>query len=88
MDQFSFETGANFIIHITDVELYYQEPHYFLVKVRTHRPGLLIGKKGHQLEQLKDYLSDHLDGVVEFDITEEDMFEIKNTSFKHDQKKF
>lgn len=89
IDQFDYNEGIGFTDRITDIKVYFQEPHYFYLIVRIHKPGLIIGKQGKTLENLKGYIADRLDGVVpEIYVEEEKMFKQNNIRLGAYQEEF
>lgn len=86
---YSWNNEKNFVSYITDVKAHFKRPCYLTITITSHRPGVLIGKKGETVYGLQEYLSDALDGVcVEIDVKESEMFKPNKIQVKHDQTKF
>lgn len=54
---------------ITKVNIY-QTMNNIVVEVETHRPGILIGKAGHYIDKLTEYLQEEIDPTIKIHIKE------------------
>lgn len=52
---------------ITDVKVFYTEKG-LTVEITTHRPGILIGKAGHFINSLKEFLEKELGEKITIDL--------------------
>jgi len=67
-------TSHEYICNITSVKAF-QLKNKIKVEIRTHRPGILIGMKGNQINGIKEYMNRKCGQEVEIFLIEEDLFQ-------------
>lgn len=65
---FGFENYFRLNVHGIDVDT--QQDNIIVVNIKLHRPGLLIGRAGHNIDEIKTELCDMFGRDVRIDITE------------------
>jgi hypothetical protein len=72
---YNSDSDGSYLRSITSVVASFIGDATVLVTIRTHSPGILIGKRGIQISEIKDLMA-HMSGKnVEISIVEEDMFQ-------------
>jgi len=64
---------STYLSHITKVWVTYKNSKT-IVHIKTHRPGILIGKAGTLINSIRQYMEELSGTVIEIDIQEEKMF--------------
>ena len=65
--------GGSGLLNITDVKVT-KRGSYITVHITTHLPGILIGKAGKNIEELRNWFGDFTNSEVRINIIESEMF--------------
>lgn len=69
----STESTGLYISHITNVQAF-QKGEKVRVLIETHHPGILIGRAGKQIKEIKEYMEELSEKIVEIEIRETEIF--------------
>lgn len=69
----STESTGSYISHITNVQAF-QKGNQVRVLVESHHPGILIGKAGKQIGEIKEYMERLSEKIVSIDIRQTEIF--------------
>lgn len=64
------EYGSNVLNTITDVKVF-DKGDYYSLQITANRPGILIGKQGYFIDEMRDYINDErFDKPIKIDLQE------------------
>src|SRR4051812_47127839 len=69
------DTSSEYLYNICSVKAFQIEDNKVLVEIETHRPGILIGKKGENINGIKEYMSEKSGNEIEIFIKESELFQ-------------
>lgn len=73
---YNSDSDGSYLSNITSVKAFEStETNIVKVEIKTHRPGILIGKQGIQISQIKQLMEFMSGKFVEIFLIEEDMFQ-------------